>query len=136
MITQIEIGLTGTRNGMLINQQELFIAILHQLKRDFKNVKFHHGDCVGADQQAHELIREYLSSAKIVIHPPVIDKYRAYCKGDVVLSPDEYLKRNRVIVDSSSWLLAFPKTKVWVPRSGTWYTINYAKKMNRKIIEL
>lgn len=39
-----------------------------------------------------------------------------------------YLVRDRMIVDGSDVLLAFPRSPVERRRSGTWYTVRYARR--------
>jgi hypothetical protein len=58
------------------------------------------------------------------------DSKRAFCQGDVVLTPRPYLVRNRHIVDASSVLIATPKGDEEL-RSGTWSTVRYARKIRR-----
>lgn len=50
------------------------------------------------------------------------------CRADVIYTGLEPLERNHVILDHTDYLLAFPKTRKEVLRSGTWATIRYAKK--------
>jgi predicted Rossmann fold nucleotide-binding protein DprA/Smf involved in DNA uptake len=55
-------------------------------------------------------------------------------EGEEVAEPDEYLKRNRAIVDGSEILVATPKEEDGEAlRSGTWATVRYARKMGRVI---
>lgn len=136
MKRKITIGLTGTQIGMNDLQKSLFTKMLKDLGNEFISITFHHGDCIGADTDAHTLIREFLPHAKIIIHPPKNKLKRAYCEGDIVLAPEEYLIRNRDIVDASSWVFGFPKTNKEELRSGTWYTIKYARKTGRKVLEV
>lgn len=86
---------------------------------------FHHGDCLGADAQAHGVAREL--GFWIVVHPPEEPRGRAFCDGDVILPEKPFLVRNRDIVDASHLVLAAPKTAEEVLRSGTWATIRYAR---------
>ena len=71
---------------------------------------------------------------KIVIHPPKYNTMRAFCKSDFILPTKDYLERNQDIVDSCDILIAFPATETEDLRSGTWATIRYARKQNKKII--
>ena len=48
--------------------------------------------------------------------------------------PKDYLVRNKDIVDQSKILIACPETAYEKSRSGTWSTINYAKRKKRKIL--
>ena len=97
--------------------------------------EFHHGDCVGADASVHELIRSQFPDIKIVIHPPVDSKNRAFCEGDVILDKMDYMKRNRDIVDSCDVLFALPPESSNF-RSGTLATIRYSEKKKITIIKL
>jgi hypothetical protein len=127
MITKI--GFTGPRTGMSEEQQDM----LHFLLRNFREAKptthsvveFYHGDCVGADAQAHEIAR-YLDY-RITTFPPQNPSLRAFCEADEVLPTKPYLERDRNIVDASELLLAavnFPASS----RSGSWYTYRYAQE--------
>jgi hypothetical protein len=87
---------------------------------------FHHGDCVGADAEAHVIAT--VLGFETVVHPPKNEKLRAFCKGDLILEPRDYLARNHQIIDATDLLFAVPdgpETK----RSGTWSTIRYARKV-------
>ncbi len=128
------IGFTGTRNGMTKEQKESFHSLI-----DAVSVKeFLHGDCVGSDEEAHNMVHELIEIAKgedikIVGHPPKYKGYRAYCKCDVLLKPKEYLARNKDIVDNSEILIATSATDKEKLRSGTWSTVRYARKKNKLI---
>lgn len=121
----INIGFTGTKDGMTEEQ----INTVNSIFNDFgeANVVFHHGDCIGADADAHKLA--VLCNFQIVIHPPINKKYRAYCDSEntIILPPRDYLVRNRHIVENSDLMIATPKGFERV-RSGTWSTIRYAHK--------
>jgi hypothetical protein len=93
--------------------------------------ELHHGDCIGADADAHKLARA--CSARIVLHPPRLDRHRAWCHGDLVRDSYDYLTRNKHIVDDTSGLIATPKSAVEMTRSGTWSTVRYARKLNRPV---
>lgn len=121
------IGFTGTSKGMTDRQAKKVYDFL--LKRF--NFTLHHGDCVGADAEADRIAK--LIGAKVVIHPPKNPRMRAFCKGDKVMKEKEYLIRNRDIVNSTKLLIATPKEKKEVLRSGTWATIRYAKKMGKYV---
>lgn len=62
------------------------------------------------------------------IYPPIVDKLRAFCKGDVCNTAKPYLERNNDIVKNSDVLVACPASKTEVLRSGTWATIRKARK--------
>ena len=103
------------------------------MKKFGSNVVLHSGDCLGADALAFKYAKKL--GWKNELHPPLNPKYRAYCKGYDKIHPEkEYLARNRDIVDSSKFLIAFPKDpSKEEQRSGTWATIRYARKKGKRI---
>lgn len=121
------IGFTGTRRGMT-EKQYLALRAWVQAQGWSPAVTFRHGDCVGADSDAHDLVRT-CSHARIVIHPPIKSAMRAFRQGDVEMQPRPYLERNHTIVDASTILLACPRGPEEL-RSGTWATIRYARAQN------
>lgn len=123
------IGFTGTGDGMTSRQLLNFSRrIIYR-----SPTEFHHGDCVGADQQAHEMVRLNVPNCKIIIHPPENRTKRAWCKGDVVLPVKPYLARNLDIVLSCVELIAAPRSHEEELRSGTWATVRYARKAQKPI---
>lgn len=98
--------------------------------------EFHHGDCEGADAEAHDIVAEILGVDKIWIHPPTDTKYRAYKESPHILKDAGYLVRDRHIVNVSTILLAAPKTDKEELRSGTWTTVRYARASARKVIDI
>lgn len=121
----MHIGFTGTRTGMSLAQARQLRAALRVAVAEHDEVVFHHGDCVGADAQAHRIA--LLAGCRIVIHPPTKDVLRAFCPEGEVLVAKDYLVRNRDIVNASSIVYAGvdgPRR----PRSGTWSTVDYALK--------
>ena len=132
------VGFTGTRKGLSEYQKEMLQHILKKY-----GTVFHHGDCIGADEQFHVLAESELPTdlldTNIIVHPPDNDKYRAFSsclsKGTILL-PKPYLERNKDIVDACDLLIACPnpKDEINKQRSGTWSTIRYAKKQGKDII--
>jgi hypothetical protein len=92
--------------------------------------EFHHGDCVGADEQAAGLARDM--GFRIIGHPPTESGLRAYFPSDEEREPKPYLERNRDIVAETEMLIAVPKEAVEQPRGGTWSTWRNAKKHGRR----
>jgi acetylornithine deacetylase/succinyl-diaminopimelate desuccinylase-like protein len=116
----------------MTDQQKHWVAIYLE---NFKCSRFHHGDCVGADSEAHDIAAK--SGYPIVIHPPSYNSKRAFCEKistAQVLSPKWYIDRNHDIVDSSEIVLAAPGESTEQLRSGTWATIRYAKKKGKPLI--
>lgn len=64
----------------------------------------------------------------IISHPCTITKARAFTPADEIHLPAAPLDRNRLIVDSVDLMVAFPGKMKEQKRSGTWYTIRYARK--------
>lgn len=123
-------GFTGSRDGMTNNQISQFYKIL--LNYVHNKFEFHHGDCFGADDQAHEMVKSMCFEAMFVIHPPLNPSLRAYRTG-YVHEPLPYLLRNRNIVTNTEFLIAAPKENNEITRSGTWSTIRFARKNNKKV---
>ena len=118
-------GFTGSRKGMTEEQK----SRLQQLLSMLKIKEFHHGDCVGADETAHNVVREVLPECPVVVHPPDIKKLRAFCKGDSEKFPLPYQERNQHIVDASDVLLATPDNFDFEEdASGTASTVRKARK--------
>lgn len=122
-------GFTGTQQGMTAEQRKVLEAWLGL----YKVTEFHHGDCIGADAQAHMLA---LSKRLVVcIHPPKDDRKRAFVVDYQFAFPAlPYLERNRKIVDETDCLIAAPRQLHEVLRSGTWSTVRYARKLGREVI--
>ena len=124
------IGFTGSRAGMTPSQREQVVEYLgfaHHVV---------HGDCIGGDEDFHELALEM--GIPITIHPPEDPKLRAFCKGASAMMPAmPYLVRDRAIVARSDLLLGAPKEAIEpVPGrgQGTWSTIRYARKQRCPLV--
>ena len=149
------VGFTGTQAGMTDSQiialkrilikssafkfiqNEKINLIFENLIIDFSSERivtgFHHGDCIGADEQAHNIAIE--AGIPVYVHPPINSSKRAYCQEYTRrYFAYEYLIRNRHIVDSCEMMLAFPKESNEQLRSGTWATIRYARKVKKPML--
>ena len=131
------IGFTGTRDLDAVSHlrlQKLMEMLTRFRERGYQD--FHHGDCVGADAYAHGVVAWL--GFNITIHPPTDSKHRAYCMGAVeVRARQAYLVRNHNIVNSCDVLLALPRDKNReVLRSGTWATVRYGWKQDKRVIVL
>jgi O-acetyl-ADP-ribose deacetylase (regulator of RNase III) len=118
------VGFTGTREGLTDNQLRQLRQLLRIAPENQYSLVAHHGDCVGADSEFHDLCEE--RGWKTVVHPPIKPELRAFKPSRTVMPSKDYLSRNRDIVDASTQVIACPKSKS--ETGGTWYTINYAKK--------
>jgi hypothetical protein len=123
----MKIGFTGTRHGISNAQKKAFKNLLAQLKEKKEITEFHHGDCIGSDEQVHKIVKSNNDKTKVVIHPPSYN-----CKGDISLKTFPYLDRNHNIVDNTDILIATPDTLEKL-HSGTWATIRYARKQKKEI---
>lgn len=121
----MKVGITGTREGATAYQLREIRLVLSALK----GTEFHHGDCLGVDEQAAKIAREL--GYKIVCHPPTSDYLRAHFAYDECREPAGYLKRDRAIVDGCEVLIVVPLHTEWQPKGGTWYTHDYAVKRNK-----
>lgn len=126
----IRIGMTGSRDGMT-DEAKSWLNSYIKSTNNIENV--HHGDCVGADTDFHNIALEH--GLSIHIHPPKYSSNREFNKDyDKIYGEKDYLKRNRDIVNDTDLLLGFPNGYTNVLRSGTWSTIRYAKKVGKHVI--
>lgn len=124
----LKIGFTGTRHGMSEVQKKEFKKLISA--KDFQ--EFHHGMCEGSDEQAHLIIEEEKEKVIIFGHPPKFSGSRVNLPCHILMKVDNYLQRNQHIVDATDMLIATPDTKE-KPRSGTWSTVRYARKKEKRI---
>lgn len=111
-------GFTGTRKGMNQTQKDIMGKVLAR-----RVGEFHHGDCIGADAEAHDIAM--ICGYRVTVHPPTDESLRAFKAGHIILPAEHYLARNRAIVHASNILIATPHDNSG--RGGTWYTIKYAR---------
>lgn len=131
------IGFTGTRGGMTDAQKDAFSRIICGGPAP---TSFHHGDCVGADDEAANIVAQICKDGGedrppivIVCHPPKDEEHRAFNdKYNVILEAKTHFARNRDIVDACDILIATPREMSRQDRGGTWYTIDYAKKKKKR----
>lgn len=122
------IGFTGTRKGMTSAQaagvrHELVVAGATWL---------HHGDCLGADAQAHSIAVDL--GIETEIHPPIGNSARAFCVGTITRRTEPYADRNRNIVSATALLIAASVEMQEEQRSGTWSTVRYARRMGKPVV--
>ncbi len=132
----VKVGFSGTQKGMTKSQAEAFRGLLIELYDDYEGIsEFHHGDCIGADAEAHEYVLTALGyyATTIVVHPPSNPKKRAFCKGGEMRPAKPYLTRNGDIVKDTQILIATPGEKTEQLRSGTWSTVRFAVNNARTV---
>jgi hypothetical protein len=124
----MNLGFSGSRNGMNVFQRYWFERLLLKLKPEV----FHHGACDGADFQAVCIVRQK-SEAYIYAHPPKNPQYLSVDStnhSQVIFPPKDYLVRNDDIVANCDLLIATPS-----PESrGTRYTIQKARDTRKPVI--
>jgi len=134
MLSYLDVGFTGTKEGMTTDQLVVVRGIVRQYVEEASYdtaVRVHHGVCVGADEEMDQIARE--EGAFVVMHPPTDRKLLADLEPrmgvDLWLPPEPYLDRNRAIVRGTSVLVATPKNREMPARStrgsGTWTTVKY-----------
>lgn len=147
---EFHFGFTGTQDGLTVHQAQMLAQFLdtqrtrmgEHLDGDFVTV-LHHGDCVGADAEAH-LIAAGTGWA-VELHPGTDDKgespKRAHSEDQMhehvwrVHEPAPYPQRNLDIVMASVMLVACPKGPE-KRRSGTWSTVRAALRLGRPVVLL
>ena len=122
------LGVTGTRFGCTSEQ----LASVKKMLLDLSPNVIHHGDCVGVDEEIDKLARTF--DITRVIHPPEDPSLRAWCFGAETREVEPYLIRNQNIVGETELLLCVPSTVTEEVRSGTWFTVRYARTLNRPIM--
>lgn len=135
----MKIGFTGTRTGMTNNQTALFkYHLLNQGLEVFNHNEFHHGVCVGADAEAHQIIQELSESIPfhIIGHPSNKEKWRADVLTGFAAKWKEKdpLVRNQDIVDTVDLMIACPLEMHNTTRSGSWNTIRKAQASHVPVI--
>lgn len=131
----MHVGFTGTRNGMTDAQKDAFANLLVNLNGpDFcRDAEFHHGDCIGADDQAATIAHEG-GLFSVVCHPPADESHRAFNPyATFTLEPKTHFARNRDIVNETDVLIVCPLQAERQTRGGTWYTYDYAIKRKKKV---
>jgi hypothetical protein len=96
-----------------------------------KGAALHHGDCIGADAQAHEVACSL--GREVTIHPPVNGTIRAWKTSPDIRAARPYLSRYKAIVCETDMLIAAPAEAEEQRRSGTWATVRFARKLGKPV---
>lgn len=131
MICSMRIGFTGTQRGMAKPQFGAFVRELAGLVTDPYETEFHHGDCIGADAQAHDAADAM--SLWTVKHPPLNTSKQANKVTKATNPRLPYLVRNKNIVIDTEVLIGTPGEMEEQLRSGTWSTIRFARNMKKAV---
>lgn len=127
-----QVGLTASRHGLTHAQVAtltIWLSVLRRASGGHLRAVFHHGDCVGGDEQGAEIAKEL--GYWIIGHPPVNDQYRAWFPSDETREPREYHDRNRDIVSESKSALFGCPSNIIHRRGGTWWTVNHAIQVGK-----
>jgi hypothetical protein len=135
----MKVGFTGSRFGMTDAQQQEFLILMGKLGA----VEFHHGDCIGADDQAATLTRgielkeegdDRIYEIAIVVHPPEDETHRASNPHwTTMMPPKRHFARNRDIVDETELLIATPNCQPLAMFGDMKYTVEYARKKGKDV---
>ena len=122
----MKVGVTATRWGVDERRLDTFKYIIEKLGI----THFDFGMCVGGDTQAYKIVRSLDKTVWVKGHPPIEQgQFFSNVDCDDIAKPKDYLSRDRDIVDESEVMIAMPKENTEKRRSGTWYTVRYAKKV-------
>ena len=125
------IGFTGTRHGMTTEQEVSVRLLLEDLNPGLRGA-LHHGDCVGADAEAHRIAVDL--GITTMIHPPSDTRLRAYCRGgQFTFMAEPYTQRNRSIVEHSDVMIACPSSSTELRTGGTWQTVRMARGSRKRL---
>lgn len=127
----MRIGFTGTRSGMSDLQKQSVIDFI----KSKVITKIIHGGCIGADMDFHYICKDYYREVypgHFKNNPNDRTLQGNYLDADLIHESQSHFKRNRDIVDNCDILIATPYNNNG--KGGTWYTINYAKKIGKPII--
>lgn len=130
---ELNIGVTGTRDGMNKIQEENIKDILEKLifEKEYTDRVFHHGQCIGVDVQAVKILKQF--GFTIISHPPVKKDLLGISYNDLTYPPKSYFARNRNIVDECNILFVVPKENQRQSKGGTWYTHDYGVIKKKQI---
>lgn len=127
----MNISFTGTQQGMTEYQKLQLKTWLLKYKPLIQ--RFSHGCCIGADMEAHEIVREVCGLSVFIAVYPSNASTRAPIPrdADFVAVAEHPLERNKKIVkDGKDTLIAAPFEMREVLRSGTWATIRFARQVH------
>lgn len=132
----MKVGFTGTQKGITSDQRERLLYVFGILSYSSLGVdpilEFHYGDGIGADAQAAKLASSF--GFKLVVHPPMDERKRAFVPADKELEARSFLERNHRIVRLTEFLIATPDSFEEKQRSGVWATVRYARRNESKIL--
>lgn len=135
----MKLGFSGTQEGMTEEQKIITTAVIGAWAVEGDITEFHHGCCWGADENFHKIVRLMFPKIAIVCHPPTNkNKVARWTMDDCdeLWLPKPYLVRNEDIADVCDRLIATPKEDEMVLRSGTWSTVRYFLKRDKRVCKI
>lgn len=134
---QLELGVTGTRNGMTKFQESNLEKIIETLifEKEYDLRVLHQGQCVGVDVEVAKFLKRKFNFY-IISHPPIKTDLIGICENDEKRQAKSYFSRNRDIVNESNLLLVIPAQNSPQAFGGTWYTHDYARENKKPYIIL
>jgi hypothetical protein len=147
----MHVAISGTQFGFQSAEQFMaFTSCMYELMSVSylrgEDLHFHHGDCIGVDEQAAKFMNEMkvtrehaqmnspVPLQKIIVeaHPGQNKRgdspKRAFVPADVVHPTKDYLYRDREMVELAENVLIVPKGFREEQFGGTWYTFRHARK--------
>ena len=140
----MNVGFTGTRKGMTYEQKRSLAVLLDRYGAQHyypnpNNLKFLHGKCLGADEEAARIAanKGYIT----VAYPSDRADWTSSYKSDIEMPIRKHpIERNKDIVKDCDLMIACPSQKE-EPRSmragGTWFTVRFARnkaKVSKRVI--
>lgn len=119
----MRVGITATREGLTLPQLTRLEDLLRRLYEEDDPI-FAHGDCVGGDEEGHDIAVGL--GYEPVIFPCTLERQRARKHADTIFPVRPPLDRNKDIVNFSEVMVVCPKGMEPEWRSGTWSTHRYA----------
>ena len=134
----MRVSFTGTRQGMSDWQRQKFEQFLEGYRGIIS--LFAHGACVGADVEAHAMVRDVLGRSTFMAVFPSTAKTRVHVQGaDFTADPKPPLERDEDIVRCGCDLLVATPLQMegrGMHGGGTWRTIQYARKRHVPVLIL
>lgn len=133
----LHVGFSGTRYGMTLEQRRAVYKVFRWYRDNRNAITVHHGSCVGADAEAHDIAR--MLGLAVSLHPRVSEDcsscLRAECamrEGERVWRPASYAVRSQTIAACTGVLVAAPHGE----RSsrGTNHAISCAVRLGRPVV--
>lgn len=129
----LKLGFAGTVQGMTPAQQAAFLAFV----RSNEIAEFRSGGCIGADQQAAEVICCSTAARVIVCRQPVAkieSKLVLAVAAETLKPPRKGASRNKLLVDASDVIVLAPKAAD--KTGGTYGTFKYARWCCKRVVFL